>query len=55
MWRKVRVSILLLILAIVGQQAILKDGPPNWKRMLYVKAYPINAHASIASTQTIAS
>jgi hypothetical protein len=27
MWRKVRVSILLLILAIVGQQAILKDGP----------------------------
>jgi hypothetical protein len=55
MWRKVRVSILLLILAIVAQQAILKDGAPNWKRTLYVNVYPINADASIASTQTIAS
>ena len=53
MWRNIRIAILLFILATVAQQALLKDGAPDWKRTLYVTLYPVNADGSAATTQTI--
>ena len=54
MWFKVRVSVLLLILALATQQSILKDGAPSWNRTLHVSLYPINADGSAVTAQTIA-
>jgi len=46
MWRKLRVVILLLILATVIQQVWLDKVDLDWKRNFYVAVYPVNADAS---------
>lgn len=53
-WGKIRIAILLFILATVAQQALLKDGAPDWKKTLYVTLYPINADGSAAAQTAIA-
>ena len=53
MWRKLRLLILLLILATVAQQAWLKDGAPDWHKTLYVSLYPINADGSPAANEAV--
>ena len=54
MWRKIRIVILLFVLATVAQQSLLKDGAPRWNKTLYVTLYPINADGSSASASSIA-
>jgi hypothetical protein len=54
MWQKVRIVILLFVLATVAQQSLLKDGAPRWNKTLYVAIYPINADGSSASAASIA-
>lgn len=46
MWRKLRIVILLLILATVTQQLWLDKADLAWKRNFYVAVYPVNADAS---------
>ncbi|MDD2833675.1 MAG: hypothetical protein PHD12_06640 [Methylotenera sp.] len=46
MWRKLRIIILLLILAGVVQQAWLDKADLNWRRNMYVVVYPVNADGS---------
>jgi hypothetical protein len=46
MWRKLRIVILLLILATVIQQVWLDKVDLDWKRNFYVAVYPVNADAS---------
>ena len=46
MWRKLRIVILLLILATVIQQVWLDNGDLAWKRNFYVAVYPVNADGS---------
>jgi len=46
MWRKLRVVILLLILATVIQQVWLDKVDLDWKRNFYVAVYPVNADGS---------
>jgi len=46
MWRKLRVVILLLILATVIQQVWLDKMDLDWKRNFYVAVYPVNADSS---------
>jgi hypothetical protein len=46
MWRKLRIVILLLILATVVQQAWLDKVDLDWKRNFYVAVYPVNADGS---------
>jgi len=46
MWRKLRVVILLLILATVIQQVWLDKVDLDWKRNFYVAVYPVNADSS---------
>ncbi len=46
MWRKLRVVILLLILATVVQQVWLDKVDLAWKRNFYVAVYPVNADSS---------
>lgn len=46
MWKKIRVFILLLVLATVIQQTYLDKADLNWKDNFYVAVYPINADAS---------
>lgn len=53
MWRKLRIGLLLLVLATVVQQSLLKDGAPKWNRTLYVALYPINADGSEVSARAI--
>lgn len=53
MWRKFRIVVLLLILATVAQQSLLKDGAPKWDKTLYVALYPINADGSGVSAGAI--
>lgn len=53
MWRKLRLLVLLLILATVAQQAWLKDGAPDWHKTLYVFLYPINADGSQAADEAV--
>lgn len=48
MWRKLRIIILLLILASVVQQAWLDKADLAWKRNMYVAIYPVNADGSSA-------
>lgn len=55
MWRLLRVTILLLILAMVLGDALYRDGKPAWKRNLYVTLYPINADGSVRSSQYLQS
>lgn len=47
MWRKLRVIILLFILATVIQQTWLEKQHLNWDNDLYVAIYPINADGSV--------
>ncbi|HYN54324.1 MAG TPA: hypothetical protein VES38_06435 [Methylotenera sp.] len=46
MWRKLRIVILLLILATVIQQTWLEKNDLDWKNNLYVAVYPVNADGS---------
>jgi hypothetical protein len=46
MWRKLRLAVLLLILATVVQQAWLAKADLEWKHGLYVAVYPVNADGS---------
>ncbi len=43
MWRKIRIIILLLILATTLQQVWLDNNDLAWKRNFYVAIYPVNA------------
>jgi hypothetical protein len=54
MWQKIRIVILLFVLATVAQQSLLKDGAPRWNKTLYVTLYPISADGSGASASSIA-
>lgn len=46
MWKFIRISILLLILAVVAQQAFLEKQQLNWRGSFTVAVYPINADQS---------
>ncbi|MES2012414.1 MAG: hypothetical protein V4445_01560 [Pseudomonadota bacterium] len=46
MWRKLRIAVLLLILATVVQQTWLDKADLAWKHNLYVAVYPVNADGS---------
>lgn len=46
MWKKIRIIILLLILATVAQQTWLEQAKLDWKDNFYVAVYPINADGS---------
>jgi len=46
MWRKLRIAILLLILATVIQQVWLDKADLAWKRNFYVAVYPVNVDGS---------
>ncbi|NHQ84527.1 hypothetical protein HA050_00125 [Iodobacter sp. HSC-16F04] len=46
MWKKIRVVILLLILAKVAQWMWLDKGALEWKKNLYVAVYPVNVSGS---------
>ncbi|MBA3695502.1 MAG: hypothetical protein H0W85_01740 [Methylotenera sp.] len=46
MWRKLRILILLLVLATVIQQTWLEKVDLNWKHNFYVAVYPVNADRS---------
>ncbi|WP_047552585.1 hypothetical protein [Methylotenera sp. G11] len=46
MWRKLRIAILLLILATVVQQVWLDKVDLAWKRNFYVAVYPVNMDGS---------
>lgn len=46
MWRLLRISILLLILAVVVQQLFLDKADLDWQKNFYVALYPINADGS---------
>lgn len=46
MWRKLRIAVLLLILATVVQQTWLDKTDLAWKHNLYVAVYPVNAGGS---------
>ncbi|MDZ4142329.1 MAG: hypothetical protein U1C48_10015 [Methylotenera sp.] len=46
MWRKLRITVLLLILATVAQQTWLDKADLAWKNNFYIAVYPINADGS---------
>lgn len=46
MWRIIRTSILLIILAVVVQQTFLDKADLDWKDNFYVALYPVNADGS---------
>jgi hypothetical protein len=46
MWRKLRIAILLLILATAVQQTWLERNALDWKDNFYVAVYPVNADRS---------
>lgn len=48
MWKKIRIFILLLILATVVQQTLQEDADLNWGKNFYVAVYPVNADDSAA-------
>lgn len=48
MWKKIRIIILLLILATVIQQTLQEDADLKWNKNFYVAVYPINADNSAA-------
>lgn len=47
MWKKIRIIILLLILATVVQQTWLDKADLAWKHNLYVAVYPVNVDGSV--------
>jgi len=46
MWKRLRIFILLVILATVMQQSMHEDAALDWKRNFYVALYPVNADQS---------
>lgn len=46
MWRKLRIAVLLFVLATVAQQAWLSDRDLAWGNNFYVALYPVNADDS---------
>ncbi|EUJ09609.1 hypothetical protein Meth11DRAFT_0408 [Methylophilaceae bacterium 11] len=51
MWKKIRIIILLLILATVIQQTLQEDADLDWNKNFYVAVYPINAdNSAVVST-----
>jgi hypothetical protein len=54
MWRRIRIGVLLFILASVAQSAwVTRTRTAEWKTSLRVVIYPISADASAASTQYV--
>jgi hypothetical protein len=54
MWRRIRIGILLFILASVAQSAwVARTRTAEWKTSLRVVIYPISADASATSTQYV--
>lgn len=53
MWKKVRVAILLIILAIVIIRSWQDQADLNWKNSFYVAVYPVNADQSSQVEQYI--
>jgi hypothetical protein len=54
MWRKLRIAILLFVLATVAHRTWLQNTDLDWKKSLYVAVYPINMDASEVSGKYIA-
>jgi hypothetical protein len=46
MWKKIRIVILLLILATVVQQSLHEKADLKWNKNFYVAVYPVNADGS---------
>jgi hypothetical protein len=46
MWKKIRIFILLLVLATVAQQTLMERAALTWKDNFYVAVYPVNADKS---------
>ena len=56
MWKTVRVSILLILLALVaGQQLLERVATQSWKETLWVGIFPLNADGSAGAQQYIES
>ena len=55
MWRKLRIVILLFILATVAHRAWLQEQHLQWKDTLYVAVYPVNAGNQSQVAEYIAS
>jgi len=53
MWRMLRLSILLIVLIIVGREALSERADLAWKHNFYVTLYPINADGSEQVAQYI--
>src|SRR6185369_9280853 len=54
MFRKIRIAILLLILLIVGLNALTESSyPKRWRDSIQVALYPVNADGSEAATNYI--
>ncbi|HQN65969.1 MAG TPA: hypothetical protein PLR90_09945 [Methylophilus sp.] len=53
MWKFIRITILLLILAMVLQQSFMARADLEWKKNFYVALYPVNADGTIAATEYI--
>jgi len=54
MWRRLRIVVLLLVLATVAQRAWLQERDRDWQRGLYVALHPVNAAAGDAVAGYIA-
>lgn len=50
MWRKLRIVVLLVVLATVAQRTWLQSRDLEWRDNLYVAVYPINADGSAQTT-----
>lgn len=55
MWRKLRIAILLFILATVAHRTWLAGAHTEWKKSLYVNVYPVNMDGSAVADRYIAS
>lgn len=55
MWRKLRILILLFILATVAHRAWLESHDLEWQGSLYVAVYPVNADGSATAARHVAS
>lgn len=53
MWRMLRTSALLIVLIIVGREALSERADLDWKHNFYVALYPINADGSQKVAQYI--
>jgi len=54
MWRKLRIGILLFVLATVAHRTWLQSHHLDWKKSLYVAVYPINMDGSDTAAKYIA-